>query len=484
MSAEPQTLARNTSYFTLALVAQKVISFLYFTFLARTLGPATMGKYQVALSLTTIFSVLLDLGLANVLIREVARDKSRAEYFVRLVFGFKMLASLAVMGLVVLSAWAAGYPSLTLELVAIASVVMVLDSFTLSAYSTIRGFQNLFWESIGTVLMQAAIAVAGLVVSRFTHDVRAFMAALLVGVVVNTVFAVRQLHGRFRLRLAPLFAWAGWRTLFTLTWPFALAAGLTRVYGYLDQVMLSLLSGDVAVGVYSVAYKVTFAFQFIPTAFSASLYPAFSAYYVSDKPALSQAFSRAVVYLSVIGIPISWCIAVLAPAMVRSLYPAYHGAIVPLQILMLGLPFLFASFPVGALLPACNRQTRNTANIGLVTLFNIVLNLFLIPRLGPLGAAVSSVLSTVLLLSLGWMVARQLVRVETPWLLARLGRVVLAGLVMAVVAWWLEPMLHWSAVVLLASGVYLGMALALQAVTTTELKSLRDQLLRRTVVAP
>ncbi len=483
MSAEPQLLARNTSYFTLALVAQKVISFLYFTFLARTLGPVNMGKYQVALSLTTIFSVLLDLGLASVLTREVARDKSRAEYLVRLVFGFKVLASLVVVGLVILSARAAGYPSLTLELVAIASVVMVLDSFTLSAYSTIRGFQNLFWESLGTVLMQAAIAVVGLSVSWFTHDVRAFMLALLSGVVLNTVFALRQLHVKFTLSLRPLLAWTGWRTLFALAWPFALAAGLTRIYGYLDQIMLSLLSGDAAVGVYSVAYKVTFAFQFIPTAFSASLYPAFSAYFVGDRASLRTLFSRAVAYLALIGVPVSWCIAVLAPAMVRSLYPAYSGAIVPLQILILGLPFLFVSFPVGALLPACNRQTRNTVNIALVTLSNVVLNWFLIPRFGPVGAAVASLVSTVLLLALGWVVAEQLVQVEHRWLLGRLGRVALAGVGMVVVAWWLEPTLHWAVVVLLASAVYVGAAVALRAVTIGELKSLRDQLLRRTAVA-
>ena len=72
MLAEPAALVRNTSYFTLALVAQKVISFLYFTFLARLLGPEAIGKYIFALSLTTVFSVLLDLGLANVLTRQVA----------------------------------------------------------------------------------------------------------------------------------------------------------------------------------------------------------------------------------------------------------------------------------------------------------------------------------------------------------------------------------------------------------------------------
>ena len=39
-------LARNTSYFTLALIGQKLISLAYFTIYARELGPADLGKLQ------------------------------------------------------------------------------------------------------------------------------------------------------------------------------------------------------------------------------------------------------------------------------------------------------------------------------------------------------------------------------------------------------------------------------------------------------
>lgn len=479
MVSEPATLARNTSYFTLALVAQKVISFLYFTFLARLLGPATMGKYVLALSFTTIFSVLLDLGLGSVLTREVARDNSKAGSLVELVFGFKVLAGALVAIITILIAKAAGYPPLTLELIAMASVMMVIDSFILSAYSTIRGFQVLIWESIGTVLMQVVVATLGFAVSRFTHDVRVFMAALLCAVIVNAVYALWQLAVRFKVSLRPVFHWTGWHSLARLTWPFAVAATLTRVYGYIDQVMLSLLSGDVAVGVYSVAYKITFAFQFIPVAFSASLYPGLSAYFVQDKTKLASAFSRALVYLMAIGVPVSWGIAVLAPQIVRSLYPGYHGATLPLQILILSLPFLFATWPVGALLPACNRQTRYTANIAVVTVFNILLNILLIPEFSTVGAATSSFVSTLLLLILGWVVVRQLVVLDYAWLLSKCIRIVGSGVAMVAVAWVLVHYVPWYVVVVVAGAVYSTLTVVTGAVSREELISLWRQVLKK-----
>ncbi|MDP3986232.1 MAG: flippase [Candidatus Veblenbacteria bacterium] len=479
MSAEPAVLARNTSYFTLALVAQKVISFLYFTFLARLLGPEAIGKYIFALSLTTVFSVLLDLGLANVLTREVARQPEFAPRYARVVIGFKLLAMAAVAGGAVLYVWLAGYPELTRQLVYLACLVMVLDSFTLTAYSTIRGFHTLTWESIGTVLMQAVLALAGVVVSSFTHDLRWFMAALVLAALTNCIYSLWQLKHRYQLRLAPRLGKADLVVLARLTWPFALAALLTRLYGYLDTMLLSLLSGDRAVGLYSVAYKITFALQFIPAAFSASLFPGFSAYFQSAPAKLAATFTRGVVYLTAIAVPISFGIVALAPKAIAAIYPAYTEAVLPLQVLIFSLIFLFITFPVGALLPACNRQLRQTGNLALAAGVNIGLNFLLIPRFGPLGAAWASFVSTLVLLVAGWVVAARLVPLDNRFLRRRLGRIMFSGLVMLACAWWLRGVIHFAAVIPLAGAVYVVLVVGLGGVTWTELKDLASIITRR-----
>lgn len=482
MSAEPAVLARNTSYFTFALIAQKVISFLYFTFLARTLGPINIGKYVFALSLTTIFSVLLDLGLAPILTREVARDKSIAERYVRLVFGFKAVIGLIVIGLIVLAINLLGYPEITRQLVYLASIVMLLDSFVLSTYATIRGFQNLSWESIGTIVFQISVAAAGFTVAYFTHDLRFFMGALIFGALVNFIYALWQLKWRFQLHLKPILNWQGWRALFIIAWPFTVAAILIRVYGYIDIIFLSLFSGDRAVGIYSVAYKITFALQFIPTAFSASLFPGFSAYFGKEPQKLGETFARGISYLTVIAVPISFGIVILTPNIIHSIYPAYVESIWPLIILMLSLPFVFICFPVGALLPACNRQKRNTLNLALAATSSIVFNLLLIPKMGPLGAAIASFLSTLVLFTLGWVVARKLVVYDKKWLTIRLLRIVLAGLIMVFVAMALKSVLHFVLVIPLAGLVYAVCLICFKGVTWTEIITLFKVLVRRQTV--
>ena len=76
MNNKISNLAKNTSFFTLALILQKIIAFVYFTLMARNLPPEDLGKFYLAISLTTMFSIFIDIGLSNVLVREVAKNSS------------------------------------------------------------------------------------------------------------------------------------------------------------------------------------------------------------------------------------------------------------------------------------------------------------------------------------------------------------------------------------------------------------------------
>src|SRR4030042_3732768 len=114
---QAKTLTQNTTYYTLALVFQKILAFIYFTFLARGLGVEDLGKYTFAFSFTTIFSVFVDVGLSSVLTREIAKDRNKTPEILANVLGVKILLSFfvyaAIIGLINLM----GYPTLTKQLV-------------------------------------------------------------------------------------------------------------------------------------------------------------------------------------------------------------------------------------------------------------------------------------------------------------------------------------------------------------------------------
>ncbi len=479
MSTEPAILARNTTHFTLALIAQKVISFLYFTYLARIFLPEDIGKYVFALSFTTIFSVLIDVGLDYVLTTEVSKDKNKAQSYWQNVIGFKIIALLVVIGLVFLVINLLNYPLLTRQLVYIASAVMVLNSLVLSAYSLIRAFQNLWWESLGTVLFQLTVAASGFVISQLTRDLRWFVLALIIGGLVNLVYSWYKLKIKYQINLWPKFDSQIIKLLLILAWPFGLALILTRIYGYLDTVLLSLLASDKEVGFYSVAYKITFAFQFIPSAFAASLLAGFSAFFVSAKELLQQTFIKSIHYLNLISFPLTAGMVVLAPYLIPVIYPKYNQSVLPLQILILSLIFLFLTFPVGSLLSAGGRQRRNSANLAATVIVSIIMNVVLIPRYGAVGAAITSLVGSIIYLFLGLIVVPRLITVDL-WLLAKTtSKTLLAAGVMVLVIYGLLTLMSPWLLILIGITVYILAILLLQALTVNELKALWKIVSRR-----
>ena len=166
MPAKVANIAKNTSYFTLSLVIQKVISFTYFIILARVLGPEDLGKYYFAISFTSIFSIIIDLGFTNVLTRETAKSQGRAQEYLSTVLGLKIplaVIAIAVIGAIV---WLKGYPELTRMLIIISTICVVLDSFTYTFFSTIRGFHNLSYEAEPPIIFQVIVLLSGLAIVR------------------------------------------------------------------------------------------------------------------------------------------------------------------------------------------------------------------------------------------------------------------------------------------------------------------------------
>ena len=160
MTVIVSNIARNTSYFTLGLIFQKIISFAYFTIIARALGPEDLGKYYFAISFTTIFAIFIDLGLANVLTRETAKFPGKTKEFLGSILTIKIpLAFLSFLSVVFLANYL-DYSPVIKGLVYLSSISMVLDSFTLAFYAVSRGFHNLFFESIGSVIFQIIVLIS------------------------------------------------------------------------------------------------------------------------------------------------------------------------------------------------------------------------------------------------------------------------------------------------------------------------------------
>jgi O-antigen/teichoic acid export membrane protein len=454
-----RNLAKNTAFYSAALAGQKVLSFIYFIFLARAIGVDNQGRFSFALSFAAIFAMFLDLGLTQILIRETAKNKEKSENQLANVIGFKLLASIVIYALIVVLVNLMGYPELTRQLVYISGFVMLLDSLSLSVYGVIRGHHNLFFESLGTIVNQMVILIFGLLGLWLGWSLQMLMGVYLLGSLVNFIWSAYNLNVRFGLKILARFNWLVIYDLLKISIPFAIAGIFNRIFSSIDIVLLSKLAGDWSVGIYSVAFKAVFALQFLALAFSASLYPAFSNYFAHSKENLAKLFTKSMYWLILTSLPLAAGTIAIADKAVGVVFgEAYLPSVAPLQILMTSMIFVFLCFPIGALLNACDRQSRNTFNMGIVAAFSFISNLILIPIWGYNGSAVANLLSYLLLFILGIIAVEQVTNYDKILLIKSFGKALLACVVMFLAVFLLKDFFHFIIVIPIGALIYLFFA--------------------------
>jgi len=496
MSDKIASIAKNTSYYTFALILQKIISFTYFVLIARAIGPEDLGKYYFAISFTTIFAIFIDLGLANVLMREVARlqkptggqakTKEKTQQLLSNVLILKIpLAVFSWLALVILINLM-GYPEITRNLVYLSSICMILDSFTMTFFSIIRGFHNLSFESIAAVVFQIIVISFGLTALHFNMGLLWLMGALVTASVFNFLYSLILVRKKFKIKILPKLNKDLLKLIIKITIPFGLFAIFQKLYMYLDTVLLSILAGDKYVGLYQIAFKIIFALQFLPMAFMASLYPAFSTYWVKNKQQLTISFERAMNYLIIISLPIAVGIIVLTDKIILIFKEGYTEAILPLQIIMAALVFLFLTYPVGSLLNACDKQKINTRNMGITLAVSIILNLILIPWFrdnfsnGAIGAAITVVATNFLMLILNMYYVSQITAYRPKIILKVLLKSLLAVLIMAAIAFYLKSWLNVFIIVPISGLIYFVLLFVFKGFKKEDIVSIWNSFIKKT----
>ncbi|MBI4256564.1 flippase [Candidatus Uhrbacteria bacterium] len=452
-----QRVARNALYLTIASVGQKIIAFVYFLFLARVMMPDMTGQYFLALSITTIYSVVAEFGITSVTIREIAKDPTQARQLISHALALKLpLIILAVSGSVA-TGWLLGYDHSVQVLIAMSCVVLVLDALQVFFYGVLRGFQALQFEAAGIFSGMLTTALVGSLVLALAPSLPLLVVALMGGSFINLLVASFCVARRLGWStLIPHWSSQDARLILKMAFPFALAAIFVKIYSYVDSIFISKILDTTAVGVYAIAYKFTYAFQFLPLAFIAALYPGMSAVAGKDPASLKQIFLRSMWYMALISSPIVFGLYAVAPEAILLAGKEYTQATIVLQTLIFVLIPIFLDFPIGSLLNACGKQSTKTVIMGVTMIINIVLNAILIPQVGILGAAYAALASFVFMFVAGLFYIpsvipsfsfRQLVRTILP--------IYLVGVIMLIVVIVLKPLMGWIPVVFIGGGVYL-----------------------------
>ena len=158
--------------------------------------------------------------------------------------------------------------------------------------------------------------------------------------------------------------------------------------------ILRSLQGERSVGLYAGIYRMFETFAVLAASFRSVLFPVMSR--AADDPGRSLGVlcrkSLRVHLLFTIGVAVFFTCE--APVIVRVVLGAAYAAAAPgLAILMWALPGAYMADTLLFLLAAQRRQSLTTRAVGATAMFNVILNLALVPRFSFLGSSAATVAS-------------------------------------------------------------------------------------------
>lgn len=400
---------KNTLYLGIAEIVSRVLQFVVMLYAARLLSQEHFGKFSFALSLSLLALVLADGGINSLLVREIARNRNQANKYFANAFSVKILLSLVAFLVITIILNIMNYPQDTMYIVYIVWLFTILSTFTELFYSIFRAFESMFYDAFLKITRMIILTVASLYVLFKGYGVFVFsymfMFVEFIVVLIALLIALNKFI-KFEIELDYLFI----KSLLRKAAPFGLAFVFGSIYFFIGSVMLSKIKGDIEVAIYSVAYNIALAILFIPTVYTNAIYPVLSRYYHQSRKELNILYEKSLKYLYIIGLPISVGTHLLAGRIINFFYGKdYSASAIALQIIAWYLFIKFLNFLLGIVLSSIDRQDKRMLGQGTTAVFNVLLNLLLIPKMGFIGAALATFITEVFLFVIYyWYVSKSL----------------------------------------------------------------------------
>ncbi len=282
---------RNFSWLSIAELAIRGSSFVAIILIARFLGAERLGIYSYVMSLAFIFAALVDFGMSPIVIRELARNKKEVGTYLRYGITLKLFLAVIAFSLIVVTGRLLGKPSDVQILLAMASVWMVANSLTIFFGCIFQAFEDMHHVAFVRLIEKSSFLVAlgaAFIVGLTLKGVLViYILTALLGLCI-AIYIVQSRYHKFTLGFDFGFS----KSLLRKSLPLALSGFAFLIYNRVDIIMLSLMQGDQAAGLYSACYNLFLLAGLIPVLATAAVFPSFSNLYVTAREKLRQNYRK------------------------------------------------------------------------------------------------------------------------------------------------------------------------------------------------
>lgn len=396
------TLERAVSNSSIMLVSQLVTwtaTLVLTAALGRYLGDVGFGELYLAMSFGVIFSVLVEFGLDQQLVRAVARDRTLAGTYLVNSVVIKAALSVIAYALIVVLIQLLGYPAELKRTIAVYSLILFVNGVSASCTAVYQGFERVFHSAIGMVIEKGFVSIVALILLIDGHGITAIAGVFVVGSLLGALWKVYFLRRMVRITASSDISTI--RKLVIGALPFFLYWALGAIYYRIDVVLLSKLTDATVVGWYAAAYRLFDTLVFLPSMVSTVImFPILARLATGSRADLRLAMGKGLDVIVMLGVPICTGLFMLAEPIIQLIYgkPEFLNAVPALRLLSVGLFLLYVNSVLAVALVSLNQERKMTVVAALATIINLGLNWLLIPHFQHVAAAAVTVVTELFIL--------------------------------------------------------------------------------------
>ncbi len=370
----------------------RVLFLLAFIAIARGLGKVALGQFGLALSLTSYLVLAVQQGFDQIAMRSVARDPTLLGTYVRGLLGLRLLITTALYSLLLVYArWrAVPQPENVLLL------ILGLTCFT-TALAPRWAFQVLSPSqfAISGILSQLVFCLGALAVFSGKGIYWAAV-SYLIGDAVSAAYLLRAIQ---RVSAAsPSWTPPFWLSIIKESWPLSLSALLGILVYNFDILALGWLATPADLGLYLACYRCATVFAPLLSILQVSILPSYANAY-PDRKLLRKGIWTVAIPSAIVAGFVAAVLTAFPQELLRLIYGSgYAGGAAVLRVLAWSLPVQAVRSILRQTLLAAHLQRLDTVNMSFAAATSILIDLILIPRLGPVACAISTISSEVVLL--------------------------------------------------------------------------------------
>lgn len=376
----------NTFYMSISMFVRLLTGVVLFVLMARELGVELFGSFVYWYSVSLIVVIFIDYGMGLKVLREIGRDQDNASNILAGYVVTKIYLAAVVLTVSLIVIWLSIDSMRESVIVSLLIVSTSILSFAELFVVSLRAVGSFSEETKVVVVTHIYHFASILLLLKLGFGLVVISIGMLASRTVFLYFAWRKCKEIVALNSLPVkdssLVYGNIRSTFY----YFIDDGASKLYSHIDTVILNMLMGSAAVGVYNAGMRIVQGLSTGAQVLANVFLPRLAGAIKEKNPERSRLFLLLFLSMTTVGLTLGAVLWVFDDVLVRWLYGEQYKELASLMGLFgLSLTLRYTAASIGVLLTANGLQRFRAFSIGIATICLFVCSVGLIPSYGLVG---------------------------------------------------------------------------------------------------